>query len=142
MPVSFNDDISNLRTGEGLWFTDTETLKIRQLENLKKINSDEKSISDFIELLGAVNKFLSKPLPENPEPEDITRTMVVTAYYYYFTTKYENNLSWQWDNFETLFNGMKTELDMYLNKAGYQPFSNKIIFDVLTAFSAWVYTAY
>ena len=130
------------RTGEGLWFTDTETLKIRQLENLKKINSDEKSISDFIELLGAVNKFLSKPLPENPEPEDITRTMVVTAYYYYFTTKYENNLSWQWDNFETLFNGMKTELDMYLNKAGYQPFSNKIIFDVLTAFSAWVYTAY
>ena len=68
--------------------------------------------------------------------------MVVTAYYYYFTTKYENNLSWQWDNFETLFNGMKTELDMYLNKAGYQPFSYKIIFDVLTAFSAWVYTAY
>ena len=70
----------------------------------------------------------------------MTRTLLIKAYYYYFTNRYENNDDpCKWDNFEFLFKEMKAQLDIYLEKAGYQLFNSKMLFDILMTFSAWAY---
>ena len=130
------------RNCEGLWFTDVEAFTERQYENLRAVDDDDKKIREFTALLEAANSFLSRPLPENPPASEVTRTMIITAYYYYFTALHENDSSGTWDSFGYLFYGLKNELDPMLSEAGCQTFSSKIIFDVLTAFSAWAYLNY
>ena len=42
-------------------------------------------------------------------------------------------------SFEEVFNDFKREVDVYLEESGYQLFSGKNLFDVLTAFSSYTY---
>ena len=124
---------------EGLWFADVEKLKEKYGRALLSVNPNEDNLNDFIGLLNAIDSRLKRHLSKDIGSASMTRTLLVTAYYHYFTTKHESDAYGKWCSFKFLFNEMKSELDIELKQAGYQPFSSKIIIDVLFAFSAWAY---
>ena len=139
--------------GFGLWFCDAAMLKsiakkenssVKAIEEIIKYGRDEKKIEindqkakQFINLLNNINRFLLTKL-EVHGPEDVTRTALVTAYYYWYNINNEDN---KLNFIEILedYTDIQTGLNHYLEIAGYQPISDKNIFDMAVIFSSYAY---
>ncbi len=124
----------------GLWFTDVEAFKQRDLENIcdRQPDIDIDKFKEFIELLCATNNFMTKAL-DSSSSKSVTRTSIVTAYYYYYNATHSSVESNKQKSFEEVFNSFKAGIDHELEEAHYQKLSDKNIFDVLVVFSAYAY---
>lgn len=141
----------------GLWFTDIAGFFSRS--NKKYAESE-----DFVRLLHAINNYIGvttdeKPSSQNPEdardrneatiaktkalfissPSEVTRAAMVTTYYYYFNAVHENDDVDGSISFEDLFTDFKEGIDPFLERAHYNPFSGRDLFDVITAFSSYAF---
>lgn len=152
------------RCNYGLWFTDVAAFKKLGCstikDRLKSINDEDFNL--FIELLQGVNDFVGYTVTEEisdltteqewKEPaitktkalfvssaNEVTRTSIIVAFYYYYNALHENDGNAQWKNFEELFKDFKRGVDVYLLNANYQALSGKNIFDVLVTFSSYAY---
>ena len=77
------------------------------------------------------NKFL-----HISSPSSMTRTTLITVYYYHYTCKH---LYDEHKNFVEFLKSFKSGLDTFLESSGYQPFSRKNFFDLAVAFSSYAY---
>lgn len=68
-------------------------------------------------------------------PEGMTRTALVTAFYYYFNESNENRC---WDDPSAFVDDFTSEINEKLEAAYYEPISCKNIFDVLTIVSSYI----
>ncbi len=124
----------------GLWFTDP-VLSGLKIADPDWENSDK--YQDFILLLDRMNAFLGSGLKTRkqkvlkvPDAQSITRTSLIAVYYYYFN---ENNEDLRRQDFSKVFMTFKAKIDPILERAYYQPFSGKNLFDILIAFSSYTY---
>lgn len=113
----------------GLNFIDTTNT----VENLTKKEMD------FHKLLKNMDAYLrnSEALLTINRPELMTRTILVATYYYLFITECEEKNKVPSFNFASLFEMFKNNIDPLLERAGYQLFSGKSIFDLLIVFSIY-----
>lgn len=126
----------------GLWFTALWFNNIDDLKNkvCSMKNIDSAKFDDCIALLASVNNFLTSGKAFNiKNPSQITRTVILTVYYYYFNALHENDSKGIWDSFETLYNTFKAGVDPVLQRAGYQLLNGRNIFDLLITFSSYSY---
>lgn len=156
--------VSLKKCNYGLWFTDIAAFKKLGCGSIKDRlkNIDDKDFSIFIELLQAINDFVGNTVEEETSgvsveqerkdtaitktkalfvssANEIIRTSIIVAFYYYYNALHENDGNTQWKNFEELFKDFKREVDVYLLNANYQALSGKNIFDVLVTFSSYAY---
>ncbi|MCD7884678.1 MAG: hypothetical protein LUI87_13380 [Lachnospiraceae bacterium] len=132
-----------LKQNYGLWYTDLEAYgkegADKGLETYRdrfpKVN--EEKFDEFLELLRATSNFV-KVLPE-PSPETVTRTAILTAYYYLYNAKHEDDTPGRWNNFRELYADFKSGIDEKLEDAYYLPLSGKNLFDVLVVLSSFAY---
>lgn len=157
-------DVPLDRCNYGLWFTDVAAFKKLGCNNIKDRlkNINDKDFALFVELLQGVNDFVGYTVEEETsdltaeqewkEPaktktkalfvssaNEVTRTSIIVAFYYYYNALHENDGNAQWKNFEELFKDFKREVDVYLLNANYQALSGKNIIDVLVTFSSYAY---
>ena len=66
----------------------------------------------------------------------MTRTTLITAYYYFYNCVHEND---DRKNFVEFFKSFKLGADAFLESADYQPLSAKNFFDLAVVFSAYAY---
>lgn len=148
----------------GLWFTDVAAFRKKGLENICDRNKeiDREQFNEFLELLFGFNRFMGYTAREqtnnqNDKQEskalstvktkalyisnsnEVTRTSILVAYYYYFNAKHEKDDVHKWKSFEDVFDSFKEEVDQVLEKAYYQKLSGKSLFDVLVVFSSYAY---
>ena len=117
----------------GLWITDINALRdgTRIIEGID---------DEFINVLEAAHSFLASGSSLRiTNPSLITRTSLVTAWYYYFNAIHEHDSKGIWNSFGSLFFRFKAGIDIILQKSGYQLFSGKNIFDLLIAFSSYAF---
>ena len=69
----------------------------------------------------------------------ITRTKLLTAFYYLFNVKYMDNSKRDGMSFYDVFNLFSGEANDYLEQAFYQRIDSKNIFDVLLVFSSYAF---
>ena len=124
----------------GLWFAadvsgaDALTDAKSSIENV-----DEKKFTDLAELLIGVNNYLTKDkLLEDKSPDEITRSLIVAAYYYYYIESHMGDDAGI-KGFADIFTDFQYGVNMHLDRAHYQLFSGRNIYDVLLAFSAYAY---
>lgn len=137
----------------GLFWADVPYLE--NINRLKSVlpDSEPSKLEKFLELLRGINKFLGGLNPSEKRerdnlseqknkflyisaPQEMTRTAIITAYYYYYNGLHENDAR---KSFLEFFRHFKGNLDLYLENSGYTPFSVKNIFDLATAFSSYAY---
>ncbi len=149
----------------GLWFFDVSMIRKTGGEALEKFaqGKDPEKVEEFIKLLYGINMFLGNTIDEKKsdnsteqehkkpsvrmikamsveKPEDMTRTSLVTAYYYYYNAVHECKDSQKRliDVFHDYVNP-ETGLNALLAKAHYQPISDKNIFDMAVIFSSYAF---
>lgn len=157
-------DVPLDRCNYGLWFTDVAAFKKLGCSSIKDRlkNINDKDFNLFVELLQGVNDFVGYTVEEEtsdltteqewkepaitktkalfvPSANEVTRTSIIVAFYYYYNALHENDGNAQWKNFEELFKDFKREVDLYLLNANYQALSGKNIFDILVTFSSYAY---
>lgn len=145
----------------GLWFADVSVFQKKGYETLcdRRPEIDRKKFEEFLELLLGVNSFVGNTVFEEISdvsyelehkevsrmklkalfvkgPEDITRTSMLVAYYYYYNAQHENDEA---KSFGEVFRSFKKGADEILTQSYYQPLSGKNIFDVMVAFSSYAY---
>ena len=140
----------------GLTFCEPEMLRNEPEEFLAKHpDVTPEQLENYIGLLESVNRFIvagelhfrSKNDQSGSSsdtdsalsvkgPQDVTRTSVLTAYYYLYNAMNENAVG-QWKNFEELFEDFSDGANAYLEEAYYQPLSVKNIFDIMLVFSSY-----
>ncbi len=147
----------------GLWFADVSGLKKGMngefFENARR--KDPEKLDKFVKLLFAINSYLGNVFIEqenkqtvNEEhrevssrpvstmniqsPQFMTRTALITAYYYYYNAKIENENRYKSlvDVYNDYTNPM-SGLNAYLEMAHYQPVNDKNIFDIAVIFSSY-----
>ena len=145
----------------GLWFTDISSYQKDGYGSFlkKHPDADKERFSQLIGLLSGINAYLGYSVDENvnfkdnrsdtkkfrlralniTKPSEMTRTSIVVAYYYFYNALHESDDPENRKSFSGLFNDFKDGIDVYLEQAGYQEFSGRNIFDVITAFSAYAY---
>ena len=148
----------------GLWFTDVAVFKKKGYQNIcdRRPEIDRGEFEEFMDLLLGVNSFVGYTVEEDvseqnedqewTEPSkvkikalnvssenEVTRTSMIVAFYYYYNALHEDDGKDKWKNFEELFNNFKKDIDPKLEAAYYQPLSGKNIFDVLVVFSSYAY---
>ena len=152
----------------GLWFTDVAGFYTRNKGYaIGNYEVEEEKAKQFIELLDAVNNYLgvtqkeveieikdeeSEDAREWTElsiaktkalfienPERVTRAAIIVAFYYYYNQLHIDDDAYGSMSFEEFFNDFKDEVDIYLNRAHYNTFSGKDLFDMLTVFSSYSY---
>jgi len=123
----------------GLWYMDVDAFGKAGLETFRDRfpQVDQERFDEFLELLRAVSNFV-KNLPE-PSPQTVTRTSIITAYYYYYNAIHEMDEPDQWKNFGELYRSFARGVNERLEAAYYQPLSGKNVFDVLVVFSSYAY---
>lgn len=146
----------------GLCFIDVASYKKKGLVSFpeKHREIDSKRFDDFMEVLLGTNNLIGITVNEDAsekteeqehtdvsrikigalsvtEARDITRTSLMTAFYYYFNAVHEDEGDHDWTNYGELFDEFKKELDPMLEQCGYQEVSGKCIFDVLLTFSSY-----
>lgn len=138
----------------GLYFADVSLLDNVALKNLIGEQCND-NCNRFIELLRGIHKFLggfiteTKSESERSEvskmknrflyistPSEITRTTLITAFYYFYNCAHEND---ERKNFVDFFKNFKSGIDIFLELSNYQLFSEKNFFDLATAFSSYAY---
>jgi len=148
----------------GLWFTDVATFRNKGFEMLceRCPDIDQNDFKTFMELLLAINDYVGYTVHEEEtegeltrehtdiceiripalsidSAENVTRSAIVTAFYYYYNTLHIGDDIYGSKCFAEVFNDFKREIDDYLETAGYQLFSGKNLLDVLLAFSSYAY---
>ena len=114
----------------GLWFVEVETLKTGFLK-------DAPHVEDFFELLSNVNRLLKSK--RNFDSQNVTRTALLTTYYYFHNESRNQSESGRWQNFAEHFAEFKTGANFWLESAFYQPLDTKNFFDVALVFSSYAY---
>ena len=118
----------------GLWFTDTTVLE-------RSFKNDNENKQNFMKLLDSMNIFLAD-VKKITSDEKVTRTSVITAYYYYYNSLNSNknvkkNFVDVWNDYTNSFTGLNSMLE----EIHYQPISERNIFDIAVIFSSYVYLA-
>ena len=140
--LSSDDAVSFESCNYGLWFTGVLFNDVNNLKEKVRVTRgvDEKKFNDFLIVLNAVNNFLvSESVLHITNPSLITRTSILTAWYYYFNAIHETDSKGIWDSFETLYNAFKSGIDPILQKSGYQLLNGRNIFDLLLTFSSYAF---
>lgn len=121
----------------GLWFTDVDAFCEKGAVSLRSVypDMDETRCAEFMDLLLGINSFIGHISP----PEEVTRTAMITAFYYYYNALRIGDDINGARGFEEVFNEFKRDVDGYLEEAGYQLFSGRNLLDVLVAFSSYAY---
>lgn len=135
----------------GLYFTDVSAFKkygydifdISETDKSKE-NCNQEEIKDFVDLLMGVNSFYKTSALFISKPENITRTSMIVAYYYYYIKSIEKSVIEKscylgGMGFRETFEDFKSGVDEYLESSFYQPLSGKNIFDLIIVFSAYAY---
>ena len=160
---NYNEILSNIKKigvdlkncNYGLYFTDISALDVTNVAQLLNLKTDKNNCEKFLELLRGIHKFLggfisdSKVGSERQEisemknkflyistPSEMTRTTLITAYYYFYNCAHEND---DRKNFVEFFKSFKLGADAFLESADYQPLSAKNFFDLAVVFSAYAY---
>ena len=139
----------------GLYFADVSALDETKISKIIGEPTDKNNCKKFLELLGGIHKFLggfvenSNSGSERTEisemknkflfvssPDEMTRTILITAYYYFFNFANENDTG---KNFVDFFKKFKLGADNFLEPSGYQTFSSKNFFDLAVVFSSYAY---
>lgn len=118
----------------GLWFKDQPDRK------MPKEEKKSPKMKEFLRLLRGINMFLSKKSFNVKSEKEITRTAIVTAYYYYYNAINEKNNSIK--SLSEVFREYTTGADSlndYLEKAHYQGIDEKNIFDMAVILSSFSY---
>jgi len=118
----------------GLWFKDEPDKKIPKAE------TKSSKMKEFLRLLKGINMFLSEKSFKVKSEKEITRTAIVTAYYYYYNALNEknNNIKSLSEVFREYTTGAES-LNAYLEKAHYQGIDEKNIFDMAVILSSFSY---
>ena len=149
----------------GLWFVDVSMIEKTSRNVLRDFSEgkDPDKIDRFIKLLYGINMFLGQLFIESEssvteeqehtdpskrmikkmsieKPEDLTRTALITAFYYWYNQRFEQSGTDK--NLFDVFNDYTDStigLNYYLEAAGYQPINDKNIFDLAVIFSSYAY---
>lgn len=112
------------------------------MSTLKNANSEK--VKKFVRLLYNINRFLSqKEKLSITEAEKMTRTALITAYYYWYnnfnnideTTGAEKAFVDVMDDYTDFTTGLNSMLEA----SGYQPINDRNIFDLAVIFSSYAY---
>ncbi|MBR3358669.1 MAG: hypothetical protein IKG46_12700 [Solobacterium sp.] len=138
----------------GLQFVEIKELRDLSEQFLARhTDVTKQELDDYIGLLESVNRFIVKQSGVDPEtgreledssalsvkkPEDVTRTSIITAYYYLYNAMIEQEYG-EWKNFKELFDDFSFSVNKHLEEAYYQPVSVKNIFDIMLIFSSYAY---
>lgn len=124
----------------GLWFagelSGDDPLSSAK-ESIKDV--DDKQFRGLTELLAGVNNYLTRGnLFSKKSRSEVTRSMILAAYYYYYIESHMGDLAGV-RGFAEVFRDFRQGADIYLDNAHYQMLSGRNIYDVLLAFSAYAY---
>ncbi len=121
----------------GLWFADAESFGKNKISEYR---------DDFAELLKAVDSYMrmqvtpdTEDLSETRTSDNITRTSILSAFYYMFNEENMLDDTYRGASFSEVYDAFESEVNEYLERANYQKLSSKNIFDVLLVFSAYAY---
>ena len=143
----------------GLFCADAAVLEKFEEHCQESLGATQEDFKQFKKLLLAVNGMLGHTVHEEVSdltfeqewqaparvvidalsvnsPEKMSRTAMITAYYYYFNKMNEIFPAWDIGDFWLVFT---EELNSKLKEAYYPPMSAKNIFDVLTVISSYIH---
>ena len=109
-------------------------------------NPDRDMFSDFLKLLSAADSCYigsspaAKSFPKAlcaADPSEVSRTAIITAYYYYYNAVHELDDESEHNTFEKIYDNYCAGLNPILDAAHYQKLSSKNIFDILIVFSSY-----
>jgi len=104
---------------------------------------DYNSVNNFIDLLIGINNFIGNTKTSAlfvSKPENVTRTSMLVAYYYYYIASADKNLQYLGGmGFKEVFYDFKNGVDVFLEASFYQPLSGKNFFDLTLVFSIYDY---
>lgn len=139
----------------GLYFADVSELNAEDILKLLDEKSDKNHCNEFIKLLRGIHKFLGgfqtdlNSESERQEvselknkflyistPNEMTRTTLITAYYYLHNCLHEND---GLKNFVEFFKEFQFGISTFLESSSYQSFSSKNFFDWAVVFSSYAY---
>ena len=138
----------------GLFFEDISVGKEKLFETLKKSfkieDKDElKKLKQFVNVLCGMHHFIGKKsskgikLLKIDKKEAVTRTALIIAFYYRYNmktlTEYDEEKSFVDVYHDYCNEDDENSLNSLLKKAGYQPVSDKNIFDMAVIFSSYSY---
>lgn len=121
-------------TGKKTKKSESETIKFVNIQEIiKELSQEHTEISKY----KTPALFISKP-------ENITRTSMIVAYYYYYIKNIEKSVIEKscylgGMGFRETFEDFKSGVDEYLESSFYQPLNGKNIFDLIIVFSAYAY---
>ena len=124
----------------GIWFADMPTIKAGLLEN-KDGAVDSEQFTLFIRLLRIFNGQLVLLDEREISPTTITRSKLLTAYYYAFNKESANIYGkGSIRGFKEIYKDFEEGANALLKKCNYLEFNKRNLFDILLAFSAYAYT--
>ena len=134
----------------GLFFEDIsmgkEKLSVKLRKSLKVKKNETEKLNQFVSVLCGMHRFIGKKSSKGikllniEKKEAVTRTALIVAFYYHYNMlNYDEKKS-----FIDVFHDYTTEADdnslnSLLKKAGYQPVSDKNIFDMAVIYSSYSY---
>ena len=74
--------------------------------------------------------------------ETVSRSKLLIVVYYDFLSKMKNEQDEEFRSFRNIYEAFKLEANRYLEECCYQSFSERNLFDVLLAFSAYTYVKF
>lgn len=100
---------------------------------------DSKERKEFVSIIKGIEKRLNPyEALSVTNPESLTRTKMIAAYYHYHCLKYSvYDCEEDWQSFKDVLEEMKYCLNDYLEDAGYQKISSKNLYDVFVIFFAY-----
>ena len=147
----------------GLYFIDVSAEEKFDIIKCLGEEKNETRILEFTQLIKGIHQSLGNTVKEqyssqteqqehkNPlkmiipalritRAEDVTRTALITAFYYMFNAQREmDQENEKWCGFGDMLEAFKKRINVYLEEAHYQPFSSENIFDIVVAFSSYAY---
>ena len=138
----------------GLFFEDISIGKEKLFETLKKSfdikdKNELKKLKQFVNVLCGMHHFIGKKsskeikLLKIDKKEAVTRTALIIAFYYRYNmktlTEYDEEKSFIDVYHDYCNENDENSLNSLLKKAGYQPVSDKNIFDMAVIFSSYSY---
>ena len=124
----------------GIWFADIQTLNPDLFKD-KTGAVDAKQFNLFIRLLKVFNEQLTLSDETEISPTSITRSKLLTAFYYAFN-KQSVNIYGKGSvrGFREICKDFEQGANTLLKKCNYLEFNKRNLFDILLAFSAYAYT--
>lgn len=160
-----NPDFSRENCNYGLWFVDVSMIGKTEGGILRKFAEGKEldRVKDFVQLLYGINQFMGQVFQEDAsarsgasehtapskrvirkmavdKPEDMTRTALMIAYYYrYNLLNEEREPALSFADVMDEYTDTEQGLNHLLETAGYQPISEKNIFDMALMLSSYAY---